>query len=102
MKDFRMPSLGADMEDGTLVRMAESRPVIRSHRGDIIAVVETQSRAPSRSRCFDDGVLERRGRRNLVRRSARWVQMHRVHIEEPVTPKAVASPKPEVVPLAAI
>ena len=40
MKDFRMPSLGADMEGGTLVEWLKS-PGDTIHRGDIIAVVET-------------------------------------------------------------
>lgn len=41
---FRMPSLGSDMEDGTLVEwlVTEGQPV---KRGDIIAVVETQKGA---------------------------------------------------------
>lgn len=41
---FTMPSLGSDMEDGTLVEwlVAEGQPV---KRGDIIAVVETQKGA---------------------------------------------------------
>ncbi len=41
---FKMPSLGSDMEDGTLVEwlVAEGQPM---KRGDIIAVVETQKGA---------------------------------------------------------
>ena len=55
MKDFRMPSLGADMEGGTLVEWLKS-PGDAIHRGDIIAVVETVKGAIE-IECFDDGVL---------------------------------------------
>lgn len=52
-----MPSLGADMEAGTLVEwlVAPGTPV---HRGDAIAVVETQKGAIE-IQVFEDGVLER-------------------------------------------
>lgn len=42
--DFRMPSLGADMEAGTLVEWLV-KPADKVKRGDIIAVVETQKGA---------------------------------------------------------
>jgi len=42
--DFRMPSLGADMEAGTLVEWLV-KPGDRVKRGDIVAVVETQKGA---------------------------------------------------------
>lgn len=41
MTEFRMPSLGADMEVGTLVKWMV-KPGDRIRRGDIIATVETQ------------------------------------------------------------
>ncbi|HVC59813.1 MAG TPA: dihydrolipoamide acetyltransferase family protein [Acetobacteraceae bacterium] len=44
MTDFRMPSLGADMEAGTLVEW-RVKPGDRVRRGDVIAVVETQKGA---------------------------------------------------------
>ena len=44
MIDFRMPSLGADMEAGTLVEWLV-KPGDRIKRGDIVAVVETQKGA---------------------------------------------------------
>mgnify|MGYP001817225210 CR=1 FL=1 len=53
MKDFRMPSLGADMEGGTLVEWLKS-PGDAIHRGDIIAVVETVKGAIE-IECFDEG-----------------------------------------------
>ena len=44
MAEFRMPSLGADMEAGTLVEWLK-QPGDPIHRGDIVAVVETDKGA---------------------------------------------------------
>lgn len=57
MSKFVMPSLGADMEDGTLVEqlVAPGDPV---HRGDIIAAVETQKGAIE-IEVFEDGFLDK-------------------------------------------
>ena len=57
MSQFLMPSLGADMEDGTLVEqlVAPGDPV---HRGDIIAAVETQKGAIE-IEVFEDGFLDK-------------------------------------------
>ena len=44
MVDFRMPSLGADMETGTLVEWLV-KPGDQVKRGDVVAVVETQKGA---------------------------------------------------------
>jgi len=44
MSEFCMPSLGSDMEDGTLIEW-EKQPGDTVHRGDVIAVVETQKGA---------------------------------------------------------
>ena len=52
-----MPSLGADMEAGTLVEWLK-RPGDRVKRGDIVAVVETQKGAIEID-IFEDGVIER-------------------------------------------
>jgi pyruvate dehydrogenase E2 component (dihydrolipoamide acetyltransferase) len=41
MIEFLMPSLGADMEDGTLIEW-KKKPGDTVKRGDIIAEVETQ------------------------------------------------------------
>jgi pyruvate dehydrogenase E2 component (dihydrolipoamide acetyltransferase) len=57
MSEFRMPSLGADMEAGTLVQWLK-QPGEAVHRGDIVAVVETQKGAIE-IEIFEDGVLER-------------------------------------------
>lgn len=48
MIEFRMPSLGADMEAATLVEWVK-KPGDRLKRGDVIAVVETK-RVRSKSR----------------------------------------------------
>ncbi len=55
MSDFRMPSLGSDMEAGTLVEWLK-QPGDAVHRGDIVAVVETQKGAIE-IEIFQDGVL---------------------------------------------
>src|SRR6516165_86744 len=52
-----MPSLGADMEAGTLVEWLK-RPGDRVKRGDVVAVVETQKGAIEID-IFEDGVIER-------------------------------------------
>ena len=57
MGEFRMPSLGADMEAGTLVEWLK-RPGDRVKRGDIVAVVETQKGAIEID-IFEEGVIER-------------------------------------------
>jgi pyruvate dehydrogenase E2 component (dihydrolipoamide acetyltransferase) len=54
--EFLMPSLGADMEAGTLIEWLK-RPGDRLARGDIIAVVDTQKGAIE-IEVFEDGVLE--------------------------------------------
>ncbi len=55
MTDFRMPSLGADMEAGTLVEWRVN-PGDRVKRGDVVAVVETQKGAIE-IEIFNDGVV---------------------------------------------
>ncbi|RYH11701.1 dihydrolipoamide acetyltransferase family protein [Tropicimonas sp. IMCC6043] len=53
---FQMPSLGADMEAGTLVEWMV-KPGDTVHRGDIVAVVETQKGAIE-IEIFEDGIVE--------------------------------------------
>lgn len=55
MIEFRMPSLGADMEDGTL-REWKVKPGDRVHRGDIIADVETM-KGIIEIEVFDEGIV---------------------------------------------
>jgi pyruvate dehydrogenase E2 component (dihydrolipoamide acetyltransferase) len=57
MGEFRMPSLGADMEAATLVEWLV-KPDALIKRGDIIAVVETQKGAIE-IEAFENGILER-------------------------------------------
>lgn len=56
MSEFRMPSLGADMESGTLVEWLK-KPGDKVSKGDIVAVVETQKGAIE-IEIFEDGVIE--------------------------------------------
>lgn len=57
MSEFTMPSLGADMDAGTLVEWMK-KPGERVQRGDVIAAVETQKGAIE-IEVFETGVLER-------------------------------------------
>ncbi len=57
MAEFRMPSLGADMEAGTLVEWMV-KPGDQVKRGDIVAVVETQKGAIE-IEIFETGVIEK-------------------------------------------
>ena len=57
MTQFVMPSLGADMEDGTLIeQLVAAGDAV--HRGDIIAAVETQKGAIE-IEVFEDGFLDK-------------------------------------------
>jgi pyruvate dehydrogenase E2 component (dihydrolipoamide acetyltransferase) len=56
MGEFRMPSLGADMDAGTVTEW-RVRPGDTVHRGDIIAVVDTD-KADIDVEVFEDGVVE--------------------------------------------
>jgi pyruvate dehydrogenase E2 component (dihydrolipoamide acetyltransferase) len=56
MGEFRMPSLGADMEAGTILEW-RVQPGDTVHRGDIIAVVDTE-KSTIEVEVFDDGVVE--------------------------------------------
>ena len=56
MPDFRMPSLGADMESGTLVEWLV-KPGESVKRGQVVAVVETQKGAVE-VEIWDEGVID--------------------------------------------
>ena len=56
MSEFLMPSLGADMEAGTLIQWLV-KPGDQVKHGDVIAVIETQKGAIE-IEIFEDGVLE--------------------------------------------
>ncbi|MEY9323599.1 biotin/lipoyl-containing protein [Sinorhizobium fredii] len=55
MIEFKMPSLGADMEAATLVEWFKA-PGDRVERGDIIALVETQKGAIE-IEVFNEGII---------------------------------------------
>ena len=57
MGEFKMPSLGADMEKGTLVAW-NVKPGDQVKRGEIIAVVETDKGAFD-TECYEEGVIEK-------------------------------------------
>jgi pyruvate dehydrogenase E2 component (dihydrolipoamide acetyltransferase) len=57
MAEFVMPSLGADMEAGTLVEW-HVKPGDAVKRGDVVAVVETDKGAID-VEIWQDGVIER-------------------------------------------
>jgi pyruvate dehydrogenase E2 component (dihydrolipoamide acetyltransferase) len=57
MSDFTMPSLGADMESGTLLEWLV-HPGDRVHRGDLMAVVDTD-KAAVEIESFSDGIVDR-------------------------------------------
>ena len=56
MIEFRMPSLGADMEYGTLVEWSV-KPGQKVKRGDVVAIVETQKGAVE-VEIWEDGVVD--------------------------------------------
>jgi pyruvate dehydrogenase E2 component (dihydrolipoamide acetyltransferase) len=57
MAEFRMPSLGADMEQGTLVEwLVQPGDTVR--KGDLIAAVDTD-KATIEVECFDSGIVDR-------------------------------------------
>jgi pyruvate dehydrogenase E2 component (dihydrolipoamide acetyltransferase) len=101
MSEFRMPSLGADMEAGTLVEWLK-QPGDGVKRGDIIAVVETQKGAIE-IEVFEDGVIEE----TLLAVGATvpvGTTMARIRKQGEPAPKAAApavtaAPEPEAQPL---
>ncbi len=56
MGEFRMPSLGADMEAGTVIEW-RVKPGDEVHRGDIVAVVDTD-KADIDVEIFESGVID--------------------------------------------
>ncbi len=66
MAEFRMPSLGSDMLEGTLLEW-RVKPGDRVRRRDVIAVVDTD-KAAIEIEVFEDGIVEvcwsSRGRRS--------------------------------------
>ena len=101
MSDFLMPSLGADMTEGTLLDWLV-KPGDTVHRGDVIAVVDT-SKAEIEIEVFEDGVID-----ELVVEAGMRVpvgtvlaRLRPVGAEAPEAAPAVAESPPEPAPAAA-
>jgi pyruvate dehydrogenase E2 component (dihydrolipoamide acetyltransferase) len=96
MGEFRMPSLGADMEAGTLVEWLV-KPGDRVQRGDVIAVVETEKGAIE-VEVFEAGIVE-----TLLVESGARVPVGAVLAtiaSDSETPGPAAIPAPPAVPAA--
>jgi pyruvate dehydrogenase E2 component (dihydrolipoyllysine-residue acetyltransferase) len=90
MSEFRMPSLGADMESGTLVEWLK-KPGDPVHRGDIVAVVETQKGAIE-VEIFVDGTMGKQ----LVPLGTKVPVGTPLAIIEDAGPSAALTPQPQV------
>jgi pyruvate dehydrogenase E2 component (dihydrolipoamide acetyltransferase) len=92
MAEFRMPSLGADMDAGTLVEW-RIKPGDRVKRGDIIADVET-AKGVIEIEIFEDGVVDQ-----IIVQPGAKIPVGEVmaiirsegELAVPVTPKSVAA-----------
>jgi pyruvate dehydrogenase E2 component (dihydrolipoamide acetyltransferase) len=101
MIEFKMPSLGADMDEGKLIEW-KVKPGDAVKRGDVVAVVETPKAAVD-VEIWQSGVIE-----GLVAKSGDTIPVGGVlarlrGTEEAAAPKAEAKPekKPEAKPAAA-
>ena len=95
MVDFLMPSLGADMEAGTLVEWLV-KPGDRVKRGDVVAVVETQKGAIE-IETFQSGQIEQ----ILVELNSKvpvGTPLARIRAEGEEKPAAVPAAPPPVAP----
>jgi pyruvate dehydrogenase E2 component (dihydrolipoamide acetyltransferase) len=99
--EFRMPSLGADMEAGTLVEWLV-KPGDRVKRGDIVAVVETQKGAIE-IEIFETGQIEQIlvDLGNIVPVGTPLARI-RTEIEAPAVVAAAAPPRVEPIAAPAI
>ena len=69
---IQLPSLGADMDEGTLRRVAASQPGEAVKRGQVVAVVDT-TKAAVDVEIWHDGVVHRAAGRGRARR-CRWAR----------------------------
>lgn len=101
MSEFRMPSLGADMESGTLVEWLV-KPGDRVHNGEVVVVVETQKGAIE-VEIFESGVVTelcvREGEKVPV--GAVLARLNGAAAEPAAVEPAVAEPTPVEAPAAA-
>jgi pyruvate dehydrogenase E2 component (dihydrolipoamide acetyltransferase) len=93
MAEFRMPSLGADMEAGTLVEWLK-KPGEHVARGDVIAVVETQKGAIE-IEVFETGTLEtllaQPGQKMPVGTPMAFIRVDGGAVAGPAAPRALPS-----------
>ena len=86
MIEFQMPSLGADMEDGTLIEW-KKKPGDVVKRGDIIAEVETQ-KGLIEIEVFDEGsiaeLLIQEGTKVPVGTKMALIQPSAIEVEKPI------------------
>ncbi|OGQ84934.1 MAG: branched-chain alpha-keto acid dehydrogenase subunit E2 [Deltaproteobacteria bacterium RIFCSPLOWO2_12_FULL_57_22] len=94
MAEFRMPSLGADMEAGTLAEW-RVRPGDGVKRGDIVAVVDTE-KAAIEVEIFEDGIVQailvREGEKVLVGTVLAMIR-NEGQPEQPIPPQEVKAEK---------
>ncbi|WP_037070256.1 dihydrolipoamide acetyltransferase family protein [Pseudonocardia acaciae] len=94
--EFRMPSLGADMTEGTVVEWLVG-PGDRVRRGDVVAVVDTEKAAID-VECFEDGVVDRllvqQGQKVAVGTPLALIGSARTEHPEPATAPATLAPEP--------
>jgi pyruvate dehydrogenase E2 component (dihydrolipoamide acetyltransferase) len=109
MAEFVMPSLGADMEAGTILKWYVA-PGDTVHRGDVVALVDT-SKAEIDVEVFEDGVVEELlvpvGRRvpvgtPLARLSGDGIGREAAPAAAPAAPVAVAPAAPVAAPAAPV
>jgi pyruvate dehydrogenase E2 component (dihydrolipoyllysine-residue acetyltransferase) len=95
MYEFKMPSLGADMDSGKLVQWLV-KPGDRVKKGDVIAVVETQKSAVD-VEIWKNGIIEKLlaepSEENIpVGRALALVKIDEAEEEESLAPPPIATP----------
>ncbi|HSN07173.1 MAG TPA: biotin/lipoyl-containing protein, partial [Candidatus Angelobacter sp.] len=96
MGEFRMPSLGADMTEGTLIEWLV-RPGDAVHHGQVVAVIDTVKSAID-VEVFEDGEVERLlvepGTTVQVGTPLALLRPVGALVETPATPSAGSAPRP--------
>ena len=101
MAEFRMPSLGADMEAGTLLEWRVEAGRRASTRGQVVALVDTD-KAEIEVEIWEDGVVERLiaevgpdgAGRHAARAAARGGASGARRRAAPTPPRGAAAPRP--------
>lgn len=98
MAEFTMPSLGADMDEGTVIEWLV-KPGDTVSRGDVVAVVDT-AKAAVDVECFDSGVIE-----DILVQPGVAVPVGTplavIGTADGVKPKPASKPKPKLAPATA-